>query len=156
MQERLAKPASFSPPTEQTDEFIINSASVMSGGIAPGEHEDYLLRVFDVCMLNSCRPNPYRRISSLDYQSLCMRHIDVLICGFSNTLHSTLVMILGYLLQVAFLCFGVRGAPYGVVDCSADKQECTCPEGTTYFECTTRAIIGAATEDVKALTSDCQ
>ncbi|KAH8698993.1 hypothetical protein BGW36DRAFT_406841 [Talaromyces proteolyticus] len=46
------------------------------------------------------------------------------------------------------------GAPVDTSDCAVNKDACSCPSDTTFYECTTTAVIGAALEDVQALTGD--
>ena len=50
----------------------------------------------------------------------------------------------------------VLSAPLDTHDCAISKEACSCPSDTTFYECTTTAVIGAALEDVKALTGDCK
>lgn len=54
------------------------------------------------------------------------------------------------------LLTGAFSAPLDTSNCAVDKESCSCPSDTTFYECTTTAVIGAALEDVQALTGDCK
>ena len=62
----------------------------------------------------------------------------------------------GYTLLTTALALSAVVAQSGLPDCAANPQSCKCPFDIELSDSTTVAVIGAATQDVKAIIGSCK
>jgi hypothetical protein len=62
----------------------------------------------------------------------------------------------GYTVLATLLASSVAVAQSSLPDCAADPRSCECPFNITLSDSTTIALIGAAVEDVLAITGSCE